>query len=587
MICKSGLVCAVALAAFAQPKVMFSPVRGTREMVGAANNFQVEAGFRMLAAGGNAVDAGVAAVLTAAVTEQSRFGLGGEMPLLVKMAGKPPVAISGIGVAPRLATPQYFRGRRPEIWEERGALPPIPGEGIRAAPLPGVFDGLILALTNHGTKSYCEVAAPATEYAHAFPIGEEYAQFIRNLEPLIRLWPDSAKFFLPGDRAPVRGELFHSTTLAKTLESLCMAEKKARGSRAKKLAAVRDLFYKGDLARKMAAFSEKEEGLIRYEDLAGFKAESDSPKTGTYRGYEVVKPGFWTQGPVMIQTLNILEGFNLRAMGHNSAEYVHVVVEALKLAFADRDRYYGDPKFSKIPEEILLSKEYAAERRKLIDPKRASLEHRPGTFAPPLPPPASVTGDSHAFDTTCVNVADRLGNVFSATPSGAWLPSVIAGDTGIPFSTRLQSFVLTEGHPNLLAPGKRPRVTLSPTMVLKDGKPWLLMSTPGGDNQDQAMLQVLLNLIEFGMTSQEAVESPRFQTEHFYSSFAFHEIHPGRLNLEARFSKETGDRLSERGHIVSVTGPWSNSSAPTVIKMAGGVLEGGADPRRSRFVFGR
>ncbi|MCC7154845.1 MAG: gamma-glutamyltransferase family protein [Bryobacterales bacterium] len=587
MIRKTGLICAVALAALAQPKVMFSPVRGTREMVGAANNFQVEAGFRMLAAGGNAIDAGVAAVLAAAVTEQSRFGLGGEMPLLVKMAGKPPVAVSGVGVAPKLAAPGYFRTRSPEIWEERGALPPIPGEGIRAAPLPGAFDGLILALTNYGTKSYCEVAAPATEYAHEFPIGEEYAQFIRNLEPLIRLWPDSAKFFLPGDRAPVRGELFRSTTLAKTLESLCAAEKKARGNRARKLAAVRDLFYKGELARKMAAFSEKEDGLIRYEDLAGFKAEIDSPKTGMYRGYEVVKPGFWTQGPVMIQTLNILEGFDLHAMGHNSAEYVHVVVEALKLAFADRDRYYGDPKFSRIPEEILLSKEYAAERRKLIDLKRASLEHRPGTFAPPLAPPATGTGESHAYDTTCVNVADRFGNVFSATPSGAWLPSVIAGDTGIPFSTRLQSFVLTAGHPNLLAPGKRPRVTLSPTLVLKDGKPWLAMSTPGGDNQDQAMLQVLLNLIEFGMTAQEAVESPRFQTEHFYSSFAFHEIHPGRLNLEARFSKDVGDRLAERGHIVSVAGPWSNSSAPTVIKMAGGVLEGGADPRRSRFVFGR
>ena len=192
-----------------------------------------------------------------------------------------------------------------------------------------------------------------------------------------------------------------------------------------------------------------------------------------------------------------------------------------------------------------------------------------------------------AFDTTCVNVADRFGNVFSATPSGAWLPSVIAGDTGIPLSTRLQSLVLTPGHPNQLAPGKRPRVTLSPTIVLKDGKPWLAMSTPGGDNQDQAMLQVLLNLIEFGMPPQDAVEAPRFQTEHFYSSFANHDFVPGKLNLEARFTKETAEQLKVLGHQVTVNGAWSNSSAPTLIKISNGVLEGGADPRRSRFIFGR
>jgi gamma-glutamyltranspeptidase/glutathione hydrolase len=261
-------------------------------------------------------------------------------------------------------------------------------------------------------------------------------------------------------------------------------------------------------------------------------------------------------------------------------------VEAVKLAFADRDRYYGDPKFSKIPAEILLSKEYAAERRKLIDPSKASMDHRPGTFAPALPL-TSGSGASDANDTTCVNVIDRHGNVFSATPSGAWLPSVIAGDTGIPLSTRLQSFVMTAGHANLLAPGKRPRVTLSPTLVLKDGKPYLAMSTPGGDNQDQAMLQALLNIIDFGMGSQEAVEAPRFQTEHFYSSFANHEFLPGKLNIEGRMGKTTAEALAKLGHQVSLAGDWSNSSAPTVIRVDGAVIDGGADPRRLRFIFGR
>jgi gamma-glutamyltranspeptidase/glutathione hydrolase len=566
---------------------MFPAVRGTREMVGAANNFEVEAGFRLLTQGGNAIDAGVASVLAAAVTEQARFGLGGEMPLIIKMNGKPPVVISGVGTAPALATVDYYRTRKPEPWEEGREAPPIPGQGIRAAILPGVFDGLVLALRKYGTKSFSDVAAPAIEYADQFPIGEEFVAFIARNQKVLNLWPASRDFFMPGARVPVRGEVFRQPTLAKTLRELAAVEKKTRGNRERKLRAVRDLFYKGDIARRIAAFSQANGGLIALKDLETYSAEEDQPVCGPYRGYEVCKSGFWTQGPVMVQALQILEGFDLKAMGHNTPAYLHTVAETVKLAFADRDRYYGDPKFSKIPAEILLSKEYAAERRKQIDPARASMDHRPGSFAPPLPSPSSSSAPSPAQDTTCVNVVDRQGNVFSATPSGAWLPSVIAGDTGIPFSTRLQSFVMTAGHANQLAPGKRPRVTLSPTLVLKDGKPALALSTPGGDNQDQALLQVLLNILDFGMHAQEASEAPRFQSEHFYSSFANHEFTPGKLNLEGRISKATADALTALGHRVSVTGDWSNSSAPTVIRIGDGWLEGGADPRRGRFIFGR
>ena len=370
---------------------------------------------------------------------------------------------------------------------------------------------------------------------------------------------------------------------------MVQVEHKARGNRARKIRAVHDYFYRGDIAWKIDAFSKANDGYIRYEDLSKFRAEVDQPRSITYRGYEVFKPGFWTQGPVMLEALALLEGYDLRRMGHNSPEYLHTVVEAVKLAFADRDRHYGNPKFSKIPEEILLSRGYADDRRKLIDPNHASMEHRPGSPDGSLP---ITSGNQQKLgavvrNTTCVNVMDRQGNAFSATPSGAWLPSVIAGETGIPLSTRLQSFVLTDGHPNQLAPGKRPRVTLSPTMVLKDGKPVIAMSTPGGDNRDQAMLQVLLNIIDFGMSPQEAVESPRFQTEHFYSSFANHEFTPGKLNLEARIPRTTADRLSALGHKVMVSPDWSNSSAPTMILMRNGVLDGGADPRRGRFIFGR
>ncbi len=579
----------VALASAQPPPTMVPAVRGIHEMVGAANNFEVEAGYRILTQGGNAVDAGVATVLAASVTELSRFGLGGEMPALIKMSGKPVVAVSGIGVAPAKATVDFYQRRSPEPWEDSAHMPPVPMQGILSAITPGVFDGLILALEKYGTKTFAEVAEPAIEDAEqGFPMPEEFANMLRGYQRIIALWPDSMKFFYPDGVPTPRGEIFREPILAKTLRELVAAEKKAHGKREARLEAVRDLFYKGSIAHRIADFSEKNGGLIAYSDLANFHAEVDQPKMGTYRGYEIYKPGFWTQGPVMIEALNMLEGFDLKAMGHNSPQYLHTVVEVVKLAFADRDEYYGDPKFSKIPEEILLSKDYATERRKLIDPEHASIEHRPGGFGRrvTVPPPTSGAAGP-VNDTTCVNVVDRQGNAFSATPSGAWLPSVIAGDTGIPLTSRLQSFVMTPGHPNQLQAGKRPRVTLSPTLVTRGGRLELIMSTPGGDNQDQALLQVFLNIVEFGMTPQEAVEAPRFQTEHFYSSFGNHEFVPAKLNLEGRIPRATADALTALGHRVTIAGEWSNSSAPTVIWVHDGVLNGGADPRRARFVFGR
>jgi gamma-glutamyltranspeptidase/glutathione hydrolase len=568
------------------PHTMFPPVRGLHEMVGGGNNLVAEAGFRIMEKGGNAVDAGVASVLVAAVTEQDHFGLGGEMPLIVKMNGKPVIIVSGIGVAPKKATLEYYANRPVEPWEQGMRRPPIPGQGIRAAITPGMIDGVLLALEKFGTKSFAEVAAPAIEDADAFPSTEIFTNVLTMTQPILNFWPVSRDFYFPNGAIPKPGEIVHMPHLAATLREMAAAEKKAHGNRAVKLRAVHDVFYKGDIAKRVAAFNEANGGLISYDDMASFHAELDEPRTGSYRGYTVNKPGFFTQGPVMIEALNILEGYDLKALGHNSPEYVHIMVEALKLAFADRDRYYGDPKFSKIPEEILLSKAYAAERRKLIDPAHASLESRPGDLGASAPAEGGG-GLSKDRDTTCVNVVDHAGNAFSATPSGAWLPSVIAGDTGIALSMRLTSFVVTPGHANQLAPGKRPRVTLSPTMITKDGEFYMELSTPGGDNQDQALLQVLLNVIEFGMTPQEAVEAPRFQTEHFYASFDFHEINLGRLGMEGRFPRQTIDRLTALGHKVQVGGEWSNPSAPVVILKKDGVLTGAADPRRGRYVLGR
>jgi gamma-glutamyltranspeptidase/glutathione hydrolase len=569
------------------PHTMFPAVRGTHQMVGAGNNLEVEAGYRLLEQGGNAVDAGAAATLAAAVTEQDHFGLGGEMPVLVKLAGKPVQVVAGIGTAPKKATVDYYLNRPVEPWEQPGLKrPPIPGQGIRAALVPGMVDGILLALEKFGTKSFAQVAAPAIEDADAFPSTEIFSTTLSNFQPIIRLWPSSDKFYFPNGTVPHPGDLVHMQNLAATLREMAAAEKKARGNRAAKLHAAHDVFYKGDIARRIAAYNDQNGGLISYDDMAAYHAELDTPRTTTYRGYEINKPGFYTQGPVMIEALNILEGYDLAAMGHNSPEYLHLVIEAVKLAFADRDRYYGDPKFSKIPEEILLSKAYAAQRRKQIDPNHASLESRPGDLnaSAPMTPGAGVSKD---HDTTCVDVVDTFGNAFSATPSGAWLPSVIAGDTGIPLSIRMASFVLDPGHANQLAPGKRPRVTLSPTLVTKDGEFFVELSTPGGDNQDQALLQVLLNMIDFGMTPQEAVESPRFQTEHFYASFDFHEFAPGRVSLEGRLPRDTIQRLIALGHKVQISGEWSNTSAPVVIQKKNGVLNGAADPRRGRFIFGK
>jgi len=571
----------------ASTKTMFPAVRGMHEMVGGGNNFVTEAGLRILRAGGNAVDAGVASVLAAAVTEEDHFSMGGEMPLLVKMNGKPVEVVSGVGTAPAKATIDFFNHRPLEPWETPDRKPPIPAQGILATTTPGMFDGAMLALEKYGTMSFAQVAAPAIEYADGFPTTEVFADTLKRDESMLRRWPSSVKFFFTNDQLPKPGEIFHQPDLARTLRSLVSAEAKANGSRVVKIDAVREYFYRGPVAKEMGAYSEAHGGLVTYKDIAAFHAETDTPRSTTFHEYEIVKPGFWTQGPVLLEMFNLLESYDLKAMKHNSPEYLHLLVEAAKLAFADRDMYYGDPKFSKIPEQTLLSKEYAAERRKLIDSAHASMESRPGKIKGyNIPMPDGKVAKVEVHDTTCVDVVDRQGNVFSATPSGAWLPAVIAGSTGIAYGTRLQSLVTTPGHPNVIEAGKRPRVTLSPTLILKDGKPVYAISTPGADNQDQALLQVILNLIVFGMSPQEAVESPRFQTEAFYSSFAMHDFQPGKLNLESRIPKATSDKLASWGHLVTVAGPWSNASAPIVIKIGDGVLEGGADPRRNRFING-
>jgi gamma-glutamyltranspeptidase/glutathione hydrolase len=551
--------------------------------------------MRLFYKGGNAVDVGVATTFAAAVCEFSHIGFGGEAPILIRTRDGKVHAIAGVGTMPKLATADFFRQRRLQPGEimsapEKGGLKGmVPVAGLMPALVPGMVDAELVALREYGTKSFSEAIAPAIDLADGMGIDETRAGAIERNVRFFELWPSSMHVFLPSDHVPMPGEIFRQPDLARTLRSMAEAEKKALASGASSTAAidaVRDYFYRGDIARRIDAFSKQNQGLLRYEDMAAFHLEPEDPVSTTFQDVQVFKPGFWSQGPSLIEALNILEGYDLRAMRWNSAEYLHTLVEALKLAYADRDTYYGDPKFVKIPADRLLSKDYAAVRRKLIAAV-ASLDFRPGQIGPHPPQHPSEAEMVHfkidnallARDTTCVDVIDKDGIMFSSTPSGAWLPSVIAGDTGISLTQRAQSFLLIPGHPNELAGGKRPRITLSPTLVLKEGKPYLALSTPGGDNQDQSLLQILLDVVEFGMNAEQAIEAPRFQTRHLVSSFDNHAMNPGDLLLDERINPATAAELAERHHRVGTRSRWSSGAAPVLIRVTpGGVIEAGADP---------
>jgi len=570
-------------------------VRGTHGAVAGGSDYAVDAGIRMYYRGGNAVDAGVATTFAASVCEFSHFGFGGEAPILIRTRDGKVHAIAGVGTMPKLATADFFRQRRLQPGEimsapEKGGLRGmVPVAGLMPALVPGMVDAELVGLRDYGTKSFAEVSAPAVELADGFAIDETRAGAIERSVRFFELWPASMRVFLPGDRVTMPGEIFRQPDLARTLRSMAEAEKKALAAGANRVAAidaVRDYFYRGDIARRIDAFSRENQGLLRYEDMAAFHLEPEDAVTTTFQGVQVYKPGFWSQGPSLIEALNILDSYDLRAMRWNSADYLHTLVEALKLAYADRDTYYGDPKFVKIPVERLLSKEYGAERRKLIS-STASLDFRPGQIGPHPPHHPSEGEIAHfkiddalmARDTTCVDAIDKDGIMFSSTPSGAWLPSVIAGDTGVALTQRAQSFLLVPGHPNELAGGKRPRITLSPTLVLRDGKPYLALSTPGGDNQDQSLLQILLDVVEFGMNAEQAIEAPRFQTRHLVSSFDNHAMNPGDLLLDERINSSVMTELAERHHRIGTRSRWSSGAAPVLIRVTpGGVIEAGADP---------
>jgi gamma-glutamyltranspeptidase / glutathione hydrolase len=566
-------------------------VSGSQGVISSGHPLVSMAGMRMLLSGGNAFDAVAAAGFAAAVVEPTAsYTLMGECVALIHDARRRETRVlNAQGSAAALSTIPFFRGR---------GLDRIPTGPGKDAPLsftvPGAIDGYLTLLETYGTKTVGEVLAPAVHYAErGFPMYEYMYRMLSIPESRSQFDlfpPGGTDVFYPGGRAPRVGELLVQPALAGTLRRLVEADATTRGHRAAGIAAARARVYRGDVAATIGAFSERTGGLLRASDLAGYRARLEAPLSTTFAGREILGQGAWTQGPVLMQALGMLANFDLRAMGHNSTRYVHVVAEALKLAFADRERYYGDS--ASVPIAELLSPAYLRERAALIRMDRAEPAAPPpgdplgrGTVAPSVSPRAAETAS--AIDgTTHIAAIDREGNMICLTPSGGvFRKSAFAPELGCTLSTRSEMFVLEDGHPNGLAPGKRPRTTLVSYMICEDGVPTMTVGCPGGDDQSQADLQLILNVLIWGMNPQQAVEAPRFSTQTLVNSFYPRAYLPGQLNVEAGIPASTRAELTALGHKVSEIGACGIGAVVTRRDPATGVLSAGADPRRPTYAL--
>jgi gamma-glutamyltranspeptidase/glutathione hydrolase len=562
-------------------------ITGSRHMVSAGHYSAAHAAFQILEAGGNAIDAGVAAGITLGILQTDRVNFAGVAPIMIYLAEQQKVInIDGLGTWPRAASIDYFRR------EHGGAMPP----GIRRTVMPAAPAAWIKALELYGTMSFGEVAKTAIRLTrNGFSMHGFMSEYIHDHESDYRRWPSSTAVFLPNGRPPEVGEIFVQEELSNTLQYMVDEEaaNRAKG-RAAGLKAARDAFYVGDIAQKIARYHRDNDGWVTLDDLATYDVRFEPTVTTRFHDVELHACGPWSQGPVLPQTLNVLAGYDLKSMGHNSVAYIHHLTEALKLSFADRHRYYGDPQFVDVPLDVLLSREYAAARRQLIKSDEAWAQMPPAgnvkdfPRARPLPEPTEGEPAPLA-DTSYACVVDREGNAFSTTPSdGSSATPVIPGTGLCPSSRGSQSWTDPE-HPAALAPGKRPRLTPNPALALKDGKLYMPFGSPGNDIQPQAMLQVFLNVVVWGMDPQAAVEAPRFATYSFPSSSEPHAYHPGRLNLESRIGQPTIDALGLMGHKIA---PWSEiewrAGAVCAIRVNpdNGLLEGGADPRRPCYALG-
>jgi gamma-glutamyltranspeptidase/glutathione hydrolase len=582
-------------------------VSGPSGGVSTGHPLTTAAAFGILLKGGNAFDAGVASLLAGGVLEQDLYSLGGEALVLVyPKAERRVVSVVGQGWAPAAVDVDWYLSRKKDL----------NGEGLDPAVVPGALHAALTVLEKWGTMTFEQVAEPAIQYAeNGFPLRQSTATAIERQRAFLERWPDNRKYWLKPDGSLYRpGEIIKLPTLANTLNRMVEAERSASSrGRAAGIVAARDRFYKGDLAREMVSFLQKHGAPFDINDFSEFFARIEEPAHTTYRGYTVYKHGFGSQGPVLLQTLNILESYDLKGMGHASADYLHTITEAMKLAYADRDSYYADPAFVQVPAEGLLSKTYARERAKLIDPKRASRSFVAGD---PLPfdsrvrrwpfwkadikdgtieqDPRELQADAAGVvkDTTHMAIVDREGNIFDATPSGGWVPgAVILGNTGIGMSVRGEQFWLDKTRANQLRPRARPRYTLTPSLVFKGDTPLMGLGTPGGDNQDQTILQAFLAIVEFWddwyPNLHAALERPRVQTAHFFGSFWPHTAGFNKLSVEATIPDAVYQELRSRGHDVSRLRPFGMSGCATVVMIdpETAARHSAADPRRDCYAI--
>jgi len=553
-------------------------VAGRTGVLAAGHHLAASAGLKMFALGGNAVDAGVAAGVALAVLKPHENTLGGECPILLYHPGqRRVVAVSGQGTAPRAATLDWFRAR---------GIALIPGDGLLGATVPGLFGAYAAVLAAYGRLALPQVLAPAIALAElGFPLYPALRHALNAHQQRFRdEWPSTAEVFLADGRVPAPGALIRQPALARTLARL--AETAHGRERAEGIRAAVDDFYRGEIAGQMLDFARHtpvrdatgaaHTALLDRDDLANYRTRIEEPVAADFRGCRVFKCGPWTQGPVFLQQLRLLDGFPLEALGHNSAAYLHTLVECAKLAFADRERCYGDPEFVSVPLDRLLSEEYNAAQRARVNPHAA---HNGPLWDEPLPSEGrSVTGD-----TTHLDVLDADGLLMSATPSGAWIPSSpVIPALGFPLGTRAQVFSLCEGHPNALQPGKRPRTTLTPSLAFRDGRPWLAFGTPGGDAQDQWTLQFFLNMVVFGMNLQEAIDAPSVHTNHFINSFYPKNAGDGTVIVEDGIPAETLRQLQALGHRLHLSPAHAHGEVCAVAHdPATGLVEGAASSKGS------
>lgn len=563
-------------------------VQAHRYMVSAGHYLATEAGIKMLEAGGNAIDAGVAAGIALGVVHSDQVQFSGVAPILIYLAERREVvSIAGLGPWPAATQPDVFIRQH----EEHIPL------GLLRTVVPAAPDAWITALSRYGTMSFAEVAAPAVRYAReGFAVHPVMAHFMGVYRDQYRMFPDNAAIWL-NDGEPKRvGDLHVQADLARTIQYMADEETaaRARGNRTVALEAARAAFYKGDIARAITKYHAEHDGWLTAADMANYRSPVEKPLSIEFAGHTLYSCQPWCQGPVMLQMLRLLEGVDLKAMGHNSADYIHTLAEAMKLAFADRERYYGDPDHVAVPMERLLSSDYAAARRRLIDPASAFPEMAPAGDIPgfggvpyvPMPDPQATA--LHPDTSYCAAV-DQWGNVWSATPSDVSFESPVIPGLGIVPSARGAQSFAKEGHASAPAPGKRPRLTPNPALLFTPGKLAMPFGAPGGDTQPQGMMQVLLNHIVWGMDIQDAIEAPRAITHAYPMTFEPHRYHPGRLSVEGRIDAKVRDELAGRGHEIEVLEDLSIGTSGVCAISANletGLLSGGADPRRAARAMG-